>query len=95
MAVCGPWSEAVEETAVITGIFEAQKTVEWVDRALEAEHRFAEVAEGAGGVDQACPRSRAPGSPRTARGPPQYEGSLSWRVTRPLRNASEKLRPKS
>ena len=69
VAVCGPWSDAVEETAVITGIFEAQKTVEWVDRALEAEHRYRGIAEGAGGVDQACPRSRAPGrrGPRAGR----------------------------
>jgi ubiquinone/menaquinone biosynthesis C-methylase UbiE len=94
VAVCGPWSEAVEETAVMTGIFEAQKTVEWVDRALAAEHRYAESRKELAAWTKRAREAERQAAEDRARAA-MYEGSLSWRVTRPLRNASEKLRPKS
>jgi hypothetical protein len=77
----------------MTGIFEAQQTVEWVDRALEAEHLYAEarkeLAEWTARAREA-ERQAAEDRARAA----MYEESLSWRITRPLRNASERLRPK-
>jgi ubiquinone/menaquinone biosynthesis C-methylase UbiE len=94
VAVCGPWSEPVEETAVMTGIFEAQKTVEWVDRALAAEHRYAESRKELAAWTKRAREAERQAAEDRARAA-MYEGSLSWRVTRPLRNASQKLRPKS
>ena len=93
VAVCGPWSGTIEDTAVMTGIFEAQQTVEWVDRALQAEHRYEEARkELAQWTERAREAERQAAEDRARAA--MYEDSLSWRITRPLRNASEKLRPK-
>jgi SAM-dependent methyltransferase len=93
VAVCGPWAEPIEDTAVMTGIFEAQQTVEWVDRALEAEHLYAEARkELAEWTERAREAERQAAEDRARAA--MYEESLSWRITRPLRNASERLRPK-
>ena len=93
VAVCGPWTAAVEDTAVMTGIFEAQQTVEWVDRALQAEHRYAASRKELAAWTKRAREAERQAAEDRARAA-MYEDSLSWRVTRPLRNASRRLRPR-
>lgn len=93
VVVCGPWSGAIEDAAVMTGAFEAQQAVEWVDRALQAEHRYAESRKELAAWSARAREAERQAAEDRARAA-MYEDSLSWRITRPLRNASQRLRPK-
>jgi SAM-dependent methyltransferase len=93
IAVCGDSQVEPRDIAVATGIFEAHKLLEWVERAGEAERQltaWTERAEEAERLVEAW-NERATEAERQlqqARNKLEaVEGSLSWRLTRPLRAA--------
>jgi SAM-dependent methyltransferase len=88
IAVSGRAVDSVADTAVVTGIFEAQSLHKWVDRAIDAEGLYEEAQrhgrawkERADEAERQLAQSRA----KVA----HIEESLSWRVTQPLRRISE------
>jgi SAM-dependent methyltransferase len=84
IAVCGQAAAPAGDTAVVTSIFEAQKLHEWVKRALGAEELYWKVrGELEDWMERTYEAERQLTQARDKVA--QMEGSLSWKVTRPLR----------
>ena len=91
IAVCGRAAEPVSDTAVVTGIFEAQSLHKWVDRAIDAEGLYEEAQRhGRAWKERADEAERQLEAAREKLA--HMEESLSWRITRPLRRISEWVR---
>jgi SAM-dependent methyltransferase len=93
IAVCGRAVESIADTAVVTGIFEAQSLHRWVDRAIDAEGLYEEAQRhGRAWKERADEAERQLTQSREKVA--HMEESLSWRVTRPLRRIAERARGK-
>jgi SAM-dependent methyltransferase len=91
IAVCGPVEVPASDTAVITAIFEAQAMHEWVRRAIDAEALYEEAQRhGRAWHERADEAERQLTQARSK--VTEMEGSLSWRVTRPLRRFMDRAR---
>jgi SAM-dependent methyltransferase len=93
IALCGGQRHEPADVGIATGIFEAHKLLEWVERAEEAERQLAAWTERAEEAERLVGawNERATEAERqleqTRDKIAAIEGSLSWRITKPLRAA--------